>query len=125
MSTDVSRILWQQQPLMPTPSTPSTPPASKPTSFANVLHREQNRVSFSQHAMQRLQTRNLGLTAQDLAKLDDAVAKMADKGAREALVYMNDVALIVSVANKTVITALDGNSAKDNIFTNIDSAAIL
>ena len=50
---------------------------------------------------------------------------MAQKGAREALIYLNDVALIVSVANRTVITAMDGASAKDNIFTNIDSAAIL
>ena len=50
---------------------------------------------------------------------------MAAKGARESLIYMNDLAFVVSVKNRTVITAMDGPSAKENIFTNIDSAAIL
>ena len=50
---------------------------------------------------------------------------MAEKGAKESVIYMNDTALVVSVANRTVITAMDGSSAKENIFTNIDSAAIL
>ena len=72
-----------------------------------------------------MQSRNLDLSDQDLDKLDDAVEKMAQKGAKESLIYLNDIALVVSVANKTVITAMDGTSAKDNIFTNIDSAAIL
>ena len=72
-----------------------------------------------------MQSRNLDLSDQDLDKLDDTVEKMAQKGAKESLIYLNDIALVVSVANKTVITAMDGTSAKDNIFTNIDSAAIL
>jgi flagellar operon protein len=67
----------------------------------------------------------LNFSERDLQKLDDTVTKMAQKGARESLIYMNDMALVVSVANRTVITAMDGSSAKENIFTNIDSAAIL
>ena len=63
--------------------------------------------------------------AKQPSRLGDAVNKMASKGARESLIYMNDVALVVSIRNRTVITAMDGMSAKDNIFTNIDSAAIL
>ena len=38
---------------------------------------------------------------------------------------LDNMALIVSIKNKTVITAIDQNSMKDNIFTNIDSAAII
>ena len=57
--------------------------------------------------------------------MDEVVGKMSAKGAKESLVYLNEVALIVSVPNKTVITAMDGNAAKENIFTNIDSAAII
>lgn len=94
-------------------------------SFADVLKAEEQKVSFSQHAMARLQERNLAFTQQELAKLDDTVAKMAQKGARESLIYLNNIALVVSVANKKVITAMDGMSAKENIFTNIDSAAII
>ena len=72
-----------------------------------------------------METRQLDFSEQDLEKLDDTVEKMAQKGAKESLIYMNDMALVVSVTNRTVITAMDGASAKENIFTNIDSAAIL
>ena len=52
--------------------------------------------------------------------------RMREKGAREALIYMKDsTAMVVSVTNRTVITALDDVTAADSIFTNIDSAAII
>ena len=82
-------------------------------------------MNFSNHALQRLESRQLNFNAQDMQKLNDTVDRMAQKGARESLIYMNDMALVVSVTNRTVITAMDGSSAKENIFTNIDSAAIL
>ena len=94
-------------------------------SFADILQKASRKVSFSNHALQRLESRQLDLSQEDLQKLDDAVDKMAQKGARESLIYMNDMAFVVSVANRTVITAMDGKSARGNIFTNIDSAAIL
>lgn len=94
-------------------------------SFADILQKASRKVSFSNHALQRLESRQLDLSQEDLQKLDDAVDKMAQKGARESLIYVNDMAFVVSVANRTVITAMDGKSARENIFTNIDSAAIL
>ena len=94
-------------------------------SFANLLNEEIAGVKFSQHALDRMQSRSLNFSNDDLLKLNEAVEKIAKKGAKESLVYMNDVALVVNVTNKTVITAMDGKSAKDNIFTNIDSAVII
>ena len=47
------------------------------------------------------------------------------RGAKDALILLRETALVVSVKNRTVITAVDEASAKENIFTNIDSAAIL
>ncbi|WP_432748295.1 TIGR02530 family flagellar biosynthesis protein [Pectinatus frisingensis] len=94
-------------------------------SFADVLKDTTQEVSFSQHALKRMKERNITLTDAAREKLNDTVGKMAQKGAREALIYLKDTAFVVSVANKTVITAMDGENAKDNIFTNIDSAAIL
>ena len=81
-------------------------------SFADILQKASRKVSFSNHALQRLESRQLDLSQEDLQKLDDAVDKMAQKGARESLIYMNDMALVVSVTNRTVITAMDGSSAK-------------
>ena len=123
------RIYLSTQPLLPisNPSSASSTTSQKKsaTSFADALTKAENKVSFSQHAIARMQSRNLDLSEQDLGKLDDTVEKMAQKGAKESLIYLNDIALVVSVTNKTVITAMDGASAKENIFTNIDSAAIL
>ena len=76
--------------------------------------------------MQRLQTRNINMTPAQMDQLKGAVDKAAQKGARESLILMNnDLALVVSVRNRTVITAMDGSSIKDNVFTNIDSAVIV
>ena len=83
-------------------------------------------VKFSQHASQRLQTRNINLSNDQMNQLKSAVDKAAQKGARESLILMNnDLALVVSVTNRTVITAMDGSSIRDNVFTNIDSAVIV
>ena len=56
--------------------------------------------------------------------MEEAVDKARNKGGRETLILLGDVALVVSVVNRTVITAIDGDSLKDNVFTQIDSAVI-
>ena len=82
-------------------------------------------LKFSAHAKERLQSRNINFSPADMNKIQGAVDKAASKGARSSLLVMKDVALIVSVTNRTVITAVDGNSLKENVFTNIDSAVIV
>jgi len=82
-------------------------------------------LKFSAHAKERLNLRNINLTADDMARMNDAVNKAAAKGARQSLLVMDHQAFIVSVPNRTVITALDGSSMKENVFTNIDSAVIV
>jgi flagellar operon protein len=95
------------------------------TPFNQVLAQEMTGVTFSQHALERLQSRNITFGQADLVKLNTALEKAAQKGAKESLILMNNLALVVSVTNKTVITAMDGASIKDNVFTNIDSAVIV
>ena len=72
-----------------------------------------------------LKSRNINLSAAEMNKIEDAVGKAREKGARDSLILMSDLALVVSVKNNTVITAVDGDSLKDNVFTNIDSAVIV
>ena len=99
---------------------------NKTGSFDQVLNQTLGGVKFSQHASQRLQTRNINLSNDQMNQLKSAVDKAAQKGARESLILMdNDLALVVSVTNRTVITAMDGASIRDNVFTNIDSAVIV
>jgi flagellar operon protein len=82
-------------------------------------------LKFSAHATKRLESRGIKLTNDDLNNLKGAVELAAKKGARESLVLLDNLALVVSIKNKTVITAVDGPSRKENVFTNIDSAVIM
>ncbi len=82
-------------------------------------------LRFSAHAMQRLQSRNISLTSDDVTKMNAMADKAAAKGAKNSLFIVRDVAMVVSIKNRTVITAVDSDSMKENVFTNIDSAAII
>ena len=82
-------------------------------------------LRFSQHALERMTNRGISLRPEDLVKLNEAVERAASKGSKESLILMGDNALIVSVKNRTVITAMDREAMKENVFTNIDSTVIL
>ena len=95
--------------------------------FARVLDQKipTQEVKFSQHAQERLRARNISFSASDIANLEGAVNSVAQKGGKESLVMMGDAALVVSVKNRTVVTAMDRSQMKGNVFTNIDSAVVI
>lgn len=96
--------------------------------FAGALQAEvlkQNSVKISAHAQKRLTERNVEFSANDQARLEAAVDRIDSKGADKSLVLMDNLALLVSAKNRVVITAVDSASAKDGVFTNIDSAVII
>ncbi len=82
-------------------------------------------LKFSAHAMQRLQDRKISLDPATLGRVSNAVDKAAAKGVQDTLVLTKDAALIVSVKNRTVVTAMDRNALDGNVFTNIDGAVIV
>ena len=95
--------------------------------FKNLLANklESNKLKFSKHAKQRLESRNINLGENDLNKLTEAVTKAKDKGAKESLVMAGENAYIVSVENSTVITAMNKNSMDSKVVSNIDSAVVM
>jgi flagellar operon protein len=103
---------------------PGNAPAPAGTSFAEVLKQRTQGVQFSGHALERVQRRGIDTSPQTLARLDGAVERAAAKGARESVVLLDGTAFVVSVRNKTVITAVDAQSMREHVFTNIDSAVI-
>lgn len=82
-------------------------------------------VEFSAHALARLKERNITLSSDDLERLGKGVRLAESKGSKNTLIILDDTAFIVSVENKKVITAVPKDSAVDNVFTQIDSAAIV
>lgn len=89
------------------------------------LNQVKEPLKFSAHASQRMQDRRIKLDQQTMAKVNDAIDKAAAKGVEDTLILTGDTALIVSVKNRTVITALDRSSMQGNVFTNIDGAVII
>ncbi len=83
---------------------------------------ENEGLKFSKHAEQRLQSRNIKLTEVQKAKMNEAVNKAEMKGVKDSLVIVDNMAFVVNVKSKTVITAVNNNELKDNVFTNIDGA---
>jgi flagellar operon protein len=118
-----------------TDATSKSPGAVKPNVKAGVPHglttaqpdltQVRAPLKFSAHAAQRLQDRKIALDAATMQKVTDAVDKADAKGLDDALVLTKDAALIVSVKNRTVITAVDRGSMTGNVFTNIDGAVLV
>lgn len=82
-------------------------------------------VNFSAHAMQRMEQRELNLTPEHISRLDRGVENLQSKGSQNSLVLIDNNAFIVSVKNKTVVTAIDKSEAVNNVYTNIDSVTIV
>ena len=82
-------------------------------------------LRFSKHAANRMADRKLTLSEEQMNRLTEGAMKAKEKGIRESLVMVDQLAFIVNVPNNTVITAMDQTQANENIFTNIDGAVIM
>lgn len=91
--------------------------------FAELLGRAPN-VVFSRHALERLQRRGIDLGEQQLHRLGDGVDRAAGKGSRASVVFVDGTAFVVAVPKRTVLTAVDPEHMREQVFTNIDSAVI-
>lgn len=98
-------------------------------SFGEILHKQQSQtaesVRFSKHAANRLSDRKIELTDEQLERLNDGTKKAGEKGIRDSLVLVDQLAFIVNTKSNTVITAMDQTEADENIYTNIDGAVII
>ena len=96
-------------------------------SFADALNAQVKAGSplkMSSHALQRIQRREIAFDEPVAARLEAAVDKAAAKGSRESLVLVDSTAFVVSIRNRTVITAVPVSPRNDQVFTNVDSAVI-
>ena len=101
-------------------------------SFEEILQKQQVQstqttepVKFSKHAANRLSDRKIELTEEQLERLNDGTKKAGQKGIRDSLVLVDQLAFIVNTKSNTVITAMDQTEADENIYTNIDGAVII
>lgn len=101
---------------------------SSTNSFKDILDRQINKKEsfvISNHAAERLNQRNIILDENDMKNINDGINKAEEKDCKESLILYKDTALIASIKNRTIITAMDKDDSKGNVFTNIDSVVIL
>lgn len=84
-----------------------------------------SQLKFSKHAGERLESRNITMSDEQLKRLEDGTKKAFEKGINDSLVLVDDMAFIVNVENNTVVTAMDRSEAQEKVFTNIDGAVII
>ena len=97
-------------------------------SFQEILRQKAEpggTLKFSKHAMGRLADRNIELSDNQLQRLEVGTKKAEQKGIKDSLVIVDQLAFIVNVPNQTVVTAMDSTETNDNIFTNINGAVII
>ena len=94
------------------------------TNFDAELELATRPVLISRHAQRRLETRNIDLGPDDLARLRGAVDALSRRGANDAVVMLDRLALVVNVPSATVLTAVTPSGQKEAVFTNIDSVVI-
>ncbi len=97
-------------------------------SFQEILSKQNDsreEVKFSKHAANRLADRNITLSDNQIERLNEGTVKASEKGIKESLVIVDQMAFIVNVPNNTVVTAMNQRDANENIFTNIDGAVIM
>jgi flagellar operon protein len=95
------------------------------TSILKETIKKESSFVISNHAAERLKDRNISLNESDMNKINEGINKADEKGAKESLILYKDVVLVASVKNRTIITAVDKDSSKGNVFTNIDSVVLL
>jgi flagellar operon protein len=86
--------------------------------------RKQESLKVSSHAQKRLDSSQVTLTDSHLERIGGAMERATEKGANQSLIMLDNLALVVSVKNRVVITAVDNARMKDAVFTNIDSVVI-
>lgn len=101
----------------------NTVSSSSGASFAQTLADTQG-IHFSNHAQKRLEKRDIQLSGESVNRLADAVDKVEKRGGKSSLVLMDDLAFIVNVQQRMVVTAMDTKERGEGVYNQIDSVVI-
>jgi flagellar operon protein len=106
--------------------TSGAPPSDGGQSFRDALSAaaDERSVQMSEHALRRVEQRQIPLDREQLDRLSKAMDTLSQRGSRQSLVMLDQVAYVVHVPTHTVVTAVEPNQSKERVFTQIDSVVI-
>lgn len=124
-----NRIQSYQLHQLPKPSVRPKAPDKQTKAFKDILNQHlvnnSSLLKISKHAEKRLQERGIIINPDRWSMISEKVSEAKTKGVQESLVIVKEAALLVSAKNNIVITALDRNEAKSQIFTNINGTIVI
>jgi len=96
-------------------------------SFREVLESKlkTGQINISKHAQERILLRGIEIGEEEVNEINKAIELAGSKGVRDSLVIVNGKAFVINIPTRTIITAIEEDSLKNRIFTNIDGAVIL
>lgn len=116
------------------PIKPNSPPVSKGADnkpvgkdFRRLISAkltQASNIKLSAHFQERLAQRAVQLSEPTKVRIARAMEQARAKGARQSLILVDDLAVIASVKNQTLVTIAPRNETSGRVFTNIDSAVI-
>ncbi|MDR2938904.1 MAG: hypothetical protein LBV08_01145 [Clostridiales bacterium] len=95
-------------------------------SFKSILNNEIDKNSglqFSKHANQRILNRDIYISKEQMTRVEKGVSLAKEKGIKDTLVLVDNIALVININSNVVVTAINKNDNK--IFTNIDGAIVV
>lgn len=101
---------------------------SSSVSFSETLEKvmlTSSKPIISKHAEQRLKERGITINSDQWQSIGEKLAEAGSKGVKDSLVLLKDAALIASAKNNTVITVMNREEARSQIFTNINGTIVM
>lgn len=114
----------QQHHAMPLPTVKKPDSKSESNSFKDILAGAQE-LKVSKHAKERLIERNISIDEKQWQEISQKMGEAKQKGVTDSLVLTNDAALLVSMKNDTVVTAMNKAEATSRVFTNINGTILI
>lgn len=116
---------------LPSQKSVSSTKTVKAGSFLDQLRQEQLKstssedLKISKHAQERMQERDISISPEKWQTINQKVDQAKAMGITDSLVLTDKEAMVVSAANKTVITVMNREEAANQIFTNINGTIVL
>lgn len=92
--------------------------------LAQQLQQRDGHLKLSGHFRERIEQREVALTDQTMGRIQQAVESARAKGAKQSLIMVDELAVIASIKDSTLVTVLPADESGGRVFTNIDSAVI-
>jgi len=121
VADQLNNLMTRVQPVGATPIEPLGPQTARQPASKRV---DGESLTFSKHLNERINRRSIQLDGEKMTRLSSAIDRAAGKGARDSVVLLDDLALLVNVSNRTVLTAIETGKMRDGVFTNIDSVVV-